>query len=29
MVFVPISVIKGGVTPPSSGFPYTFSFALV
>lgn len=28
MVFVPISVIKGGVTPPSSGFPYTFSFAL-
>lgn len=29
MVFVPISVIKGGVTPPSSCFPYTFSFALV
>jgi len=29
MVFVPISVIKGGVTPPLSGFPYTFSFALV
>lgn len=29
MVFIPISAIKGGITPPSSGFPYTFSFALV
>lgn len=29
MVFIPISVIRGGVTPPATGFPYTFSFALV
>lgn len=28
MVFIPISVIRGGVTPPATGFPYTFSFAL-
>ena len=28
MVFIPISVIRGGVTPPTTGFPYTFSFAL-
>lgn len=28
MVFIPISVIRGGVTPPPTGFPYTFSFAL-
>lgn len=28
MVFIPISVIRGGVTPPVTGFPYTFSFAL-
>lgn len=29
MVFIPISDIRGGVTPPAPGFPYTFSFALV
>lgn len=29
MVFIPISAIRGGVTPPAPGFPYTFSFALV
>ena len=28
MVFIPISAIRGGVTPPPTGFPYTFSFAL-
>lgn len=28
MVFIPISAIRGGVTPPATGFPYTFSFAL-
>ncbi len=28
MVFIPISAIRGSVTPPSTGFPYTFSFAL-
>lgn len=28
MVFIPISAIRGGVTPPTTGFPYTFSFAL-
>lgn len=29
MVFIPISAIRGGVEPPvSTGFPYTFSFAL-
>lgn len=28
MVFVPISVIRGGEPPVSTGFPYTFSFAL-
>lgn len=28
MVFIPISAIRGGVTPPPIGFPYTFSFAL-
>lgn len=28
MVFIPISVIRGDVTPPATGFPYTFSFAL-
>lgn len=28
MVFIPISVIRSGVTPPATGFPYTFSFAL-
>lgn len=28
MVFIPISVIRGGVTPPATGFPYTFSLAL-
>lgn len=28
MVFIPISAIRGGVIPPATGFPYTFSFAL-
>lgn len=28
MVFIPISAIRGGITPPPTGFPYTFSFAL-
>lgn len=28
MVFIPISAIRGGVIPPPTGFPYTFSFAL-
>lgn len=28
MVFIPISAIRGGVTPPATGFPHTFSFAL-
>lgn len=28
MVFIPISAIRGGITPPPIGFPYTFSFAL-
>ncbi len=28
MAFIPISAIRGGVTPPPTGFPYTFSFAL-
>lgn len=28
MVFIPISAIRGGVTPPPTGFPYTFSLSL-
>lgn len=28
MVFIPISAIRGGITPPPTGFPYTFSFVL-
>lgn len=28
MVFIPISAIQGSVTPPTTGFPYVFSFVL-
>lgn len=28
IVFIPISAIQGGVTPPSTGFPYTFPIML-
>lgn len=28
IVFIPISVIQGGVTPPSTGFPYIFPITL-
>lgn len=28
MVFISISAIRGGITPPPTGFPYTFSFVL-